>query len=235
MAVNDTPTNYCRIDSAGKLYTTVDADTPGAVAVKLKDGSTTHRLFRKWNSTITGKFKRPYFKEVTFSTGPVQMIYFFIENEVETDCLSFQLFNAHGGLNSYVKSISQIIKQLDPEREYYIRPSTKMKKNGYVAQSLFITDAETKEWVKLSDEEFKARPEPIVKKRADGKNIYDFTEQDTYVYEALKAGIDAVFGPLPTPGPEDQNYSGAPDTTSYTPPVQETRVPVDDNPDELPF
>lgn len=233
------PTNYLRIDNSGKLYSLVDGSTPNATGVKLKDGKISYRLYRnQYNSTITGKLKRPYFKTVNFQAGDVQMVYFFIENETTSDCLSFPLFTSNGGLNPYVKSMTQIIGKIDPEKDYYIRPATKMKKNGFVSQNIYVIEAASKEWVKLPEEEFKARPQPIIKERADGKKLYDFTDQDNFLYKAFMDGIEAVYGALSQDYvPQEQVASADTVSTMITP--QATVPPVAPAPtdfdDDLPF
>lgn len=229
----DKKTNYLKIDNAGKFYSVVSSDTPNATAVKTRDGDTVYRLYRKFNSTITGKVKRPYFKTVTFATGDVKMVYIFIENEVETDCISFPLFTTHGGVNPYIKSIAQLIEHLDAEKEYYFRPSTKVKKNGYITQTLFITEAATKEWVKLPDGVYEKRPQPVIKERADGKKIYDFSDQDKFIYDEFLAGIDKTFGveEVSTTTNIQSHEKANPASTSSV----EDLTPEDTVEDELPF
>ena len=229
----DKKTNYLRIDNTGKFYTVVNSDTPNATAVKTRDGDTVYRLYRKYNSTITGKVKRPYFKTVTFATGDVKMVYIFIENEVETDCLSFPLFTTHGGVNPYIKSIAQHIELLDPEKEYYFRPSTKVKKNGFITQTLFITEAASKEWVKLPDGAYEKRPQPVIKERADGKKIYDFSDQDKFIYDEFLAGIDKTFGVEEVTAITD-NQSQEEAKPANAPSVEDL-TPEDIADDELPF
>lgn len=227
----DKKTNYLKIDNAGKFYSVVSSDTPNAKAVKTRDGDTVYRLYRKYNSTITGQIKRPYFKTVTFATGDVKMVYFFIENEVETDCISFPLFTVNGGLNPYVKSLAQLIKFINPDENYYIRPSTKVKANGFVTQSLFVTEAATKEWVKLPDADYQQRPLPIIKERADGKKIYDFSDQDKFVYDALMTGIDEVYGEYVQEDESQVQEVAKPEST----PNVEQSIPEAEVEDELPF
>lgn len=235
--------SYLSIDANGRIYTRTDENNELATKVILKDGTPTYREYRKYGS-IDGKITRMNIGEVTFDGRTLKRLFIHIENDTNIDVFSLNVWSQGGSMDGYTQSIAMICPMLDKDTNYTIRPAVKPNAKGRVPRNLYVTNSDTREWLKLPDEKYKELPEAIVKVRADGVKTYDFGERNDVLYKQLEAFIQENYPytgefssePVSEKLPDidlSEGKAAKPKTTKQ--PVAEPDPVVDVTDEELPF
>lgn len=190
---NNTPTTYLRVNKDGLLYEKSKEPKEGFNEVKLKNGSSTYH--KTYGGTDDGYLSYIGIKELTFDGGTKKLLEVAIKGENGTDKISFDLFKQNGALDDYIKNLAILLPNLDFGERINIVPSRKKNDRGYAVRSLFINypDKEGDDnYVKFAHMYGDDGDIPPAKptKKIDGSISYDFTEQDTYLYNILKEQIE---------------------------------------------
>lgn len=219
------PVNYLRINKNGVLYKKADSQTPGAVRVELKDGSTTyHDLFT--GGTEVGLITYLGIVEKDYSSGKVKEISISIKGQEETDCIQIPLYTQRGGLSGYAKNLACVLPNVDFSKVLSLKPSTKTNDRGYPYANIFF-NYEDKTSVQLAHK-YGADGDipPAEEVEKFGQKAYDFTKQDEYLHKILISQIDRFKATVsPVKEPVVQGH------------VEDSGIPVDadTNLDDLPF
>lgn len=203
----------------------------GFVPVKLKDGRTVwHKTF---SGTEDGYLTYIAIKEKEFKDGKVKQLELIIQGEEGSDMITFPLFKTNGTLNDYVKNLATLLPNLDFSKRINIVPSRKKNDRGYVQQNVFINypdESGDGNFVSFAHKYGKDGDIPPAEKvqGIDGEK-YDFTKQDTYLYNILNEQIERFKEYKGTTStPEEQSSQSEPVTSQA-----DNNLGSDD--DDLPF
>lgn len=114
-----------------------------------------------------------------------------IRGKNESDFISFTMRKQGGGLSDYTKHIARVLADVDFSKRYTIAPSTKKNEKGYLRREFYFNqiDVEGSPFInpslKYKNKDGEGDIPQMVKKTIAGKDTYDFTEQDNYLYDVL--------------------------------------------------
>lgn len=229
--------NFLRINKDGVFYLPVSEREMGqdnVVEVTLDDGKKVyHELF--YGGSEDGYINYFDIVERNFPTGKVKQLVISIKGQNEVDSISLNLFDAKGKLSDYVKSVACWMSNVDFNKRYSIKPSTKKNPKGYTYKTLFMIDTDSGE---LVEREYKMGkdgnvPNFTIKEGIDGSKQYDFEDQDKFLFGKLQEQLEryrvhkeTYFESVAAPVAQDDP----------NPPVQQTTTPANAEEDsDLPF
>lgn len=228
---------YLRINKDGLLYVKSKEPREGYEEVVLKNGASVYH--KTFGSTDDGYISYIGISEKEFPTGKVKLLEIAIEGDEGSDQVTFDLFKQNGNLTDYVKNIATLLPNIDFSRKINLVPSRK-KKDGYVIRNVFFNYPDAKsgdDFVKFAHKYGEngdiPSAEPVTS--VDGNVKYDFTKQDTFLYNVLQKEIERF-----------KNFKGVnstpnTDVPSNLPPKVKTQLTAtapnleNTNHDDLPF
>lgn len=190
---NSNPINYLKINIEGLLYLGSKVEKEGYKPVKLQnDRIVYHKTFA---STDDGYLDYLGITEKEFDGKKIKQLVLTIKGEKESDSISVDLFKSNGAMEDYVKNLATLLPNLDFSKSINIVPSRKKNDRGYVDRAFFINytgEQGDGSFVKFAHKFGKEGNIPPAEKKTkvDGTVSYDFTEQDTYLYNILTAEIE---------------------------------------------
>lgn len=185
-------TTYLRVNGNGQLYNSVSEPKEGYTEFISSQGNISYR--KLFSGTEDGKLTGLSIDEKDFATGKVKYLSLTIENKDAKDVVQIPLKTQKGGLMDLVKTIAVLLPNVDFSRDLTL--SFRSTPNGdYKDRTIFINyvnnGVREQEGVKFAHKFGKEGdiPMPTQKQGIDGI-VYDFTEQDTYLYNILISQLE---------------------------------------------
>lgn len=241
---NNSPRTYLRVNKDGLLYIGLTAQQKtltepeklalGFSRVELKDGK--HTYHKTFGSTDDGLLSYIGINEKEFGGSKVKLLELAIEGESGVDQITFNLFKQNGNMDDYAKNLATLLPNLDFSEKINIVPSRKKNDRGYAQRNVFINYPNKEgdaNFVTFAHKYGKDGDIPMADPTTavDGSIKYDFTKQDTYLFNILNTQIErfkAFKGVNSTP-----NDTTQPETASQ--PQQSAPDLQAENHDDLPF
>ena len=181
-------TTYLRVGADGNFYTGSKEPKEGYTEYTSSKGNVSYR--KSFSGTEFGKMTQLGIEEKVFDTGKVKYLTFSVENEDAKDIIQLPLKTQGGGLTDEVKKFIAILPGIDFSKDLTVSSNKKRNERGYVDRVLFInyvTDGKVDEQgLKFSLKFGENGDIPMfTKKQGIDGVIYDFVEQDTYLYNKL--------------------------------------------------
>lgn len=245
--VNYKATTYLRVDGNGNLYSGSKDPKPGYDQYTSKTGNVSYR--KVYSGTDFGFMTGLAIEERVYDSGKVRFLVVTIENDKAKDIIQIPLKSQKGELTDLVRKFVALLPGVDFSRELTIASNRKKNDRGYVDRVLFInyvTDGKVEEQgLKFSLKFGEGGDVPMftTKPGIDGI-VYDFTEQDKFLYDRLLEQMERFQKEKPShsavatsKSEEAPKVESKPETTQPETKVETKAGPkVDSNEDDdLPF
>jgi len=203
------------------------------VILKTPDGGEVVKYQQKYDETSLGYFRNIYIKKVDFDKTTREFFVIEIDSDEGVDVITLPLRDSRDNLTQYVKNFIRLLPNIDFSKKYKIIPSREKNDDGYVRKFLFVRD-EDNNYLKFAIS--KEQIPTAVKKVRAGKEYWDFTEQDEYLWKVLEENLKRFKEHKENNSKETEDVSDVPKTEENNESSAEQTNPYNpDDFDDLPF
>ncbi len=218
-------------ESLGLFYMREKQPTEGYEKVEWTIGERSGVTYHKIVTSVKGKVSRLTLEEANFDGKPMQLKISLLEEGGDFAIITIPLEYSDKSLTKRIKAITPILGNLKEGMDVEISLNrTKKNEKGKLYPSVFIKNIDTGENLNWTYHPQQDVP-PLDVKSVRGKDVYDSTNQDEFVYNKL---IDAIKD-FPNPVTAPKATTVRPSTTKVETPVGNVEVVEEDMDDDLPF
>ena len=124
------------------------------------------------------------------------MVSISIDGKDGRENIQFQLYTMKKGLSPYAKALAQVLPNVDFEKTYSISFDKRKDDRGYTVKNIYFNHGENesvKAFHKYLNKEGNNGgdiPSPTQSEDISGKLVWDFSNQDKYLYKSLKEQLE---------------------------------------------
>nr|DAN46770.1 MAG TPA: hypothetical protein [Caudoviricetes sp.] len=193
--VGNANTSYFKVDADGFIYLASKVEMDGYKPHYNDEGKLTG--YRKlFTATDEGKIVELRIRNAKFQTGEVPMVSISIDGKDGRENIQFQLYTMKKGLSPYAKALAQVLPNVDFEKTYSISFDKRKDDRGYTVKNIYFNHGENesvKAFHKYLNKEGNNGgdiPSPTQSEDISGKLVWDFSNQDKYLYKSLKEQLE---------------------------------------------